>query len=204
MDWTGINEREYDDIHPSVSWASTAQSSTSRGSRAPASRSADQVVQVCRAIVSALEHPREHQLVQLNLMPSAILIDAEGAPRLADFESLDRGRNVHSSVARGGFAALEELSGGEGAVEAADVYRVGAAMYAMLTGRPPFAGSWPEIKSGVLHRRPNNPQTLNPEVPRCLQDACMKCLEKLPDARHASLQALAADLESTSEATAAS
>ena len=47
----------------------------------------------------------------------------------------------------------------------------------------------------ILHRRPDEPQKLNPEVPRSLQDTCLKCLEKHPDARYASLQALAADLE---------
>ena len=154
-----------------------------------------QAVRICQAIAAALEYARQHQLVHLNLTPASIFVKDDGLPALADFEPMDRGRNVHGSVARRGFSAPEELSGGDGATVGADVYRVGAAMYSMLTGQPPFAGEWTEVVTAVLRRPPSNPQDLNPDVPSSLQDACLKCLEKQPEHRYASLQALADDLE---------
>jgi serine/threonine-protein kinase len=80
--------------------------------------------------------------------------------------------------------------------EASDIYSLGAILYAMLTGRPPFVAESPvEVILQVLERDPELPQKINPAVPSELAAICLKCLEKSADRRYISAQALAADLE---------
>ena len=138
---------------------------------------------------------RGQRAAHLNLMPSAILLDEDGRLKLYDFETIDRGRNAHGSIARRGFSTPEELTGRDGATVAGDVYRVGAVMYAMLTGRPPFVGEWKEIVHAIPERPPSTPQAINPAVPTSLAGVCLKCLEKRAEDRYGSLHELADDLE---------
>jgi serine/threonine-protein kinase len=80
--------------------------------------------------------------------------------------------------------------------EASDIYSLGAILYAMLTGRPPFVAESPvEVILQVLERDPELPQKINRAVPSELAAICLKCLEKRPERRYISAQALAADLE---------
>jgi serine/threonine-protein kinase len=80
--------------------------------------------------------------------------------------------------------------------EASDIYSLGAILYAMLTGRPPFVAESPvEVILQVLERDPELPQQLNPAVPSELAAICLKCLEKSADRRYISAQALVADLD---------
>jgi len=141
-----------------------------------------EVVRLSLAIASALEYARSHGVESHNLTPSGILLSEAGIPKLMDFHPVggDAGMAVPS-----GFMAPEEL---EGHVTAAtDVYRIGAVMYAMLTGASPFGSETTALETlrRSWEQTPVSPRQLNPQVSGPLQTICLKCLEMRADARYA-------------------
>jgi len=148
---------------------------------------------VAHALALALLYARGHGMVQLNLAPGSIALTGDGVPKLTDLQPVDIVERCDPlrRVAHPAFAAPEDLTGGNGLAAAADVYRVGAALYAMLTGEAPFTGTLLEIVTAVAERRPVPPRELNPAVSEDVEAVCLKCLSKEPECRYGSLQDLA-------------
>src|SRR5437867_4302838 len=131
------------------------------------------------------------------------MLDSKGEPHLTDF-GLARLVETESTVTRTmevlgtpSYMAPEQAVGNNARISSAtDVYGLGAVLYQLLTGHPPFAGgtTYETIKL-LLDTEPRQPRLLNPRLDRDLSTICLKCLEKDPKCRYASALALAEDLE---------
>ena len=154
-------------------------------------------------IARAVDYAHRRGVLHRDLKPSNILIDREGNPHVADFglaKRLDVDLELTSSgaiVGTPGYMAPEQIGVGRGRIgPASDVYSLGAILYQMLTGRPPFqAASALDTIFLVLEQDPLPPRLLNPRVDRDLELIALKCLQKPADLRYSTAVALASDLE---------
>ncbi len=165
----------------------------------PIRRAVELVVKVARTV----HYAHEHGILHRDIKPGNILLDAKGEPHLTDF-GLARLVESESSVTQTldvlgtpSYMAPEQAVGNNSAITGVtDVYGLGAVLYQLLTGQPPFAGgaTYETIKL-LLDTEPRPPRLLNPKIDRDLSTICLKCLEKDPKRRYSSALALAEDLE---------
>jgi serine/threonine-protein kinase len=157
------------------------------------------LIPICRAV------HRAHQggILHRDLKPSNVLIDCDSQPHVTDFGLAKRVEGDFSLTRSGAivgtpsYMAPEQAVGSRGVLSpATDVYSLGAILYEMLTGRPPFqAASALDTVMLVLEQEPLSPRLLNSKIDRELELICLKCLQKPPDLRYASAAELADDLE---------
>jgi len=181
-------------------------------------------------VARAVHYAHQRGILHRDLKPGNILIDAQGEPHITDF-GLAKRVNVDSSLTLSGavlctpsFGAPEQAAGKTRQLTtAADIYSLGAVLYFLLTGHPPFEGPTPlEVMRKVVEEEPTPPSKVErkrelkverpgsgpgaalssqlkslsaPRIDRDLETICLKCLEKDPQRRYASADALAEDLE---------
>jgi serine/threonine protein kinase len=182
--------------------------------------SIDQAVRYVITIAEAIHYAHQQSILHRDLKPSNVLIDADGQPRITDFGLAKRfessladcrqpeltktppaaRRKIQSLTVTGQvlgsphYMAPEQACSGE-ATRRSDVYGLGAVLYHLLAGEPPFqGGTVMEVLRKVMEEEPKHPSLLNRLVDRDLATVCLKCLEKDPQRRYPSAEALAADL----------
>ena len=161
-----------------------------------------QAAKLIAKLARTVHYAHEHGILHRDIKPGNILLDANGEPHLTDF-GLARLVETESTVTRTlevlgtpSYMAPEQAAGNRKLSGATDVYGLGAVLYQLLTGHPPFAGGTTfETVRLVLDTEPRQPRLLNPKIGRDLSTICLKCLEKDPTRRYASALALAEDLE---------
>jgi len=165
----------------------------------PIRHAAELVAKLARTVFYA----HEHGILHRDIKPGNILLDPRGEPHLTDF-GLARLVETESTVTRTlevlgtpSYMAPEQAAGNNAQLTSAtDIYGLGAVLYHLLTGHPPFAaGTTYETVRLVLDTEPRQPRLLNPKVDRDLATICLKCLDKDPKRRYSSALALAEDLE---------
>ena len=159
--------------------------------------------EICRTLALAMHAAHQVGVIHRDLKPLNVLLDESGRLKIADF-GLAKRLEVESGQTLSGqilgtpsYMAPEQARGQVRAVgPAADVYALGAILYEMLTGRPPFKGPTPlETVRQVTHDDPVPPSRLQSRVSGDLETICLKCLAKEPHGRYTSAADLADDLD---------
>ncbi len=164
--------------------------------------SAQQAAEWVKAVAQAIHYAHEQGILHRDIKPPNILIDALNAPHVTDF-GLAKQVQADSDVTVSGevlgspnYMPPEQAGGRRGEVSrASDVYSLGAVLYHLLAGRPPFVGqTMADTMDQVIHQDAIPPRLLNASAPPDLDTICLKCLEKEPRRRYQTAQELADEL----------
>jgi serine/threonine protein kinase/tetratricopeptide (TPR) repeat protein len=154
-------------------------------------------------VARALQYAHDHGILHRDLKPGNILLDGSGEPLVGDFglakwlEPTGHLTRTPTVFGTPGYIAPEQVNGSAGSLTpASDVYSLGAVLFDLLTGQPPFMG---EHALRTIQQATEKPapklRTLTPTLDRDLETICAKCLERDPNARYRSAGELADDLE---------
>jgi serine/threonine-protein kinase len=154
------------------------------------------------AVARAVHHAHQRGILHRDLKPGNILLDDQQRPYVTDFGLARRvegdGRHTLTGAVVGtpGYMAPEQARSAKVLTTAVDVYGLGAILYELLSGRPPFRAATPlETVLQVLEREPDRLSAHDPAIDRDLEVICLTCLDKEPQKRYGSALALAEDLE---------
>jgi WD40 repeat protein/tRNA A-37 threonylcarbamoyl transferase component Bud32 len=164
--------------------------------------SAEKAAAYLKTIAEAIEFAHRQGTLHRDLKPSNVLIDRFDQPQVTDFGLAKRIEGTAQLTATGTMAGTpsymppEQAGAKNGKLgPASDVYSLGALLYELVTGRPPFlADTLLATLNQVLNDEPASPRLLNPKIPRDFETICLKCLEKDPSKRYPTAAALADDL----------
>ncbi|WP_165229620.1 protein kinase domain-containing protein [Aquisphaera insulae] len=156
---------------------------------------------VVAELAEALGHAHDQGIVHRDVKPANVRIDREGQVYLMDFgiayhpDSGEIPLPPGKMLGTPAYIAPEQARGGQKDVlPASDQYSLGAVLYELLCGQPPFHGPPPYVLFHAIHHQPPSPRSVEPAIPRPLASFCQKAMAKRPDRRYPSCRDLAADL----------
>ncbi len=167
-----------------------------------------EAARLVETLARSMHYAHQRGVVHRDLKPGNVLLTEDGQPKITDFGLAKRletepGATPAGPLTQSGailgtpaYMAPEQAGGRRGAVgPAADVYALGAILYELLTGRPPFGGGSPvDVVLQVVSEEPVAPRRVEPTCPPDLEAVCLQCLRKEPARRYAGAAALADDL----------
>src|SRR5580704_14370060 len=162
-----------------------------------------EAARLVRQIAEAIQYAHARGVIHRDLKPQNVLLGADGVPRITDFGLAKRSEDASNLTTTGqilgtpSYMSPEQAAGKTREIgPLTDVYSLGAILYALLTGRPPFEG--PDVISTisrVIFEEPTSPRRHNPQVDQDLETITLKCLAKDPAERYSSARELADDLD---------
>jgi serine/threonine protein kinase len=181
---------------------SSKSAPTKSGDRKDRQERVDRLTLLVETLARTIQVAHERGIVHRDLKPANILLTPDGSPKITDFglakrlDAASQNTNTGAILGTPSYMAPEQASGKTRVIgPATDIYALGAILYELLTGRPPFKGETSiETLMGVMSEDAIPPSKLQRSVPRNLESICMKCLEKKPQHRYASAAELADDL----------
>lgn len=164
---------------------------------------AREAAQIVSKVAGAIEYAHEQGVLHRDLKPSNVLIDARGEVKVTDFglakqlESDQQLTQTDQILGTPSYMPPEQAKGNQALMgPTADMYSLGAVLYHLLTGRPPFAAATQvETIHQVIHHEPVSPRLLEKSLPKDLETICQKCLQKEPHRRYGRAQDLTDDLQ---------
>jgi len=162
----------------------------------------DEAARITEVLASAMGVAHQRGIIHRDLKPANVMLAADGTLKITDFGLAKRLEGDSTQTRTGSilgtptYMAPEQARGEtHGVGPAADQYALGAILYELLTGRPPFQGtSVLDTLDQVRNREPVPPSQLQPKMPRDIETICLKCLQKDPARRYPDVSALAEDL----------
>lgn len=164
------------------------------------------IVAITKGIAEGLACAHEKNIFHRDIKPANVIIDEQDQPKVVDF-GLAKNVETDEAFTRDGlgvgtppYMAPEQISTEISPITpATDIYALGATLYSMLAGEPPFRyedfGDHIKLLNAVVHQAPEPPLAFRRDIPKDLNSICMKCLEKRPSWRYQNATALIEDLE---------
>jgi ABC-type phosphate/phosphonate transport system substrate-binding protein len=158
------------------------------------------IARLIATVARAVDYAHSRGVLHRDLKPSNILLDLHDVAHLTDFgiaKLLDQDTHLTQTAELLGTLSYmaPEQAAGKPISRGADIYSLGAILYELLTGRPPFSGAKMDVLRQVIADDPTQPRLINATIDRDLETICLKCLDKQPGRRYATALQLAEDLE---------
>ena len=189
-------------LHDDKTWEGKAPAEPRTPLRSTSNAEIRSLVKILASVAGAVHYAHQHGILHRDLKPGNILLDSAEQPYVTDFglAKLVTGDNTATQsgaiISTASYMAPEQATGSKGLTTAADIYSLGAILYEVMTGRPPFREATAlETLLHVREREPARPSDVHPKVDRDLETICLKCLERDPLRRYGSAEALAEELD---------